>query len=207
MNLLILAAAGPAPVALGRELAAAYGLAFLEGGDGQVADYLGRCRDGAGFALVGQLADGAGAQALEAVLDARDRALDAVLLVSGEEADAAHNADPVLDFYRRRGIVRRLRREAGDALLAAAARRIVDDLMRATRPESEPRFPPPRAVPAPEARPAPRAVVPAEPSGTTRAPNKPAQEGPAWKRAALSKGRFKRGSMAGPGAKRGWKPK
>lgn len=197
---------GTAPISVG---------ARLSGSDGKAApdleQELERQQPGPGFVLRDGPATPEQAAALDSLLDALDAPLDLVMVIdTGRETPAGRATDPLWDYYRERGLLRRIRGEGEAGDLLAAAGRIVDDLIRARRPEQEDPFAATlqaiaEETPPPAARDATPATAPGEESAAVTKPATGAEstrDGPGWKRAAVQKGRLRRQPGGGKGGRK-----
>jgi adenylate kinase family enzyme len=212
---------------LARQLADSRGLPLialaepLSGSDGSTApaleQELERQHPERGFVLRDGPATPEQAASLDSLLDALDAPLELVIGIdTGQEAPAKRSAylhpgaDPLSDYYRERGLLRRIRSEGEAEDILAAAGRIVDDLSRAQRPEGEDPFAATlqaiaRKAPPPAAPDAATAAAPGEEGGAVTEPETAAEStrpGPGWKRTAAQKGRLRRQPAAGKGGRK-----
>ncbi len=222
MRIMVLAAAGTAADDLALQLADSEGIPTisvsgrLSGSNGESApgleQELTRQHPGQGFVLRGGPATPEQAVALDSLLDALDAPLELVIGIdTGQEAPASYatdlhpGTDPLSEYYRERGLLRRVRSEGEARDLLAATKRIVDDLICAQRPADEDPFAAAlqaiaREAPPPEAHDA--AMAPGEEHDTVKEPEAAAEStrpSPGWKRAAAQKGRLRRQPGSGKG--------
>ncbi len=224
MRIMVLAAAGTAADDLALQLADSQGVptvsagGCLSGSNGESApaleQELERQHPGQGFVLRGGPATPEQAAALDSILDALDAPLELVIGIdTGQEAPSSYAADlhpgtdPLSEYYRERGLLRRVRSEGEARDLLAAAKRIVDDLICAQRPADEDPFAAAlQAIaleaPPPEANDAANATAPGEKQDAVKEPAAAAEStrpSPGWKRAAAQKGRLRRQPGGGKG--------
>lgn len=187
-----------------------------------LARELTRLDDGADYLLHADLQSIDQAEAMQTVLDGLGRPLELVISVDTTlepfvEKTRSGRAS-VCDYYRQRGLLRRVRGEGSKADLLATVYRVVEDTKRAQRTSGlDPFDAMLRAIA--DSAPVTRAErQAAEPIGTD-AGNRPAAEesesenrregggpGPGWKRTAQQRGRLRRRSDAGKRGFGGRKP-
>lgn len=152
------------------------------------------------------------AAALDSLLDALDAPLELVIEIDTVRKIPADlstamgpGESPLSEYYRKRGLLRRIRGEGEAGERLATAVRIIDDLLRARRPEEQDPFASAllaiaREAPPPEPSPTAAPPAPDEKSAGESRPEPPLpspRPGPAWKLTADRKGRLRRQPAGG----------
>lgn len=229
MRIMVLSTGGATADELARQLADSHGLPLIalaepvSGSDTKPAptleQELERQHPERGFVLRDGPATPEQAASLDSLLDALDAPLELVIGIDTAQeappdrsADPRPGADPLSDYYRERGLLRRIRGEGEAEDVLAAAERIVDDLVRAQRPEGKDPFTATlqaiaRKTSPPEAPDAATAAAPGGEGGAVAEPEtatETTRPAPGWKRTAAQKGRLRR---LPAGVKSGRKPR
>lgn len=206
MRIMVLAATGDVADDLARELADGQEVATisiegrLSSSDGKpppdLEQELDRQLPGQGFVIKDGPATPEQAVMLDSLLDALDVPLELVIRIDtaqeapvGYAADLDHCLDPLSEYYRARGLLRRVRSVGETRDILAAARRIVDDLARAQRSaDGDPFTATLQAI-------ARDSSAPRKEGSTMKEPEAAAEStrpSPGWKRTAAQKGRLRR---------------
>jgi hypothetical protein len=218
MRVLLLSDTGDGSEELAAGIAAAHGLRLIDWPSDApdplacLRECLATDRGPAAFIIRGGPETPGETAALDSMLEALKAPLDLVLEIETESLPLEQRLmAPVVregtvpDYYRARGLLRRMRSEADCDDLLAAGRRIIDDTMRSGTSAYEPVQHGLGHSGEPEVPAIPTESVAGEVSkqpvpGTDETPDSEDAErggvsGPSWKRAALKHGRIKRGSV------------